>query len=754
MSNELFTQQQSKPLEDSSRSNPPNTGEVRAELTKILNSDPFVRSQRIKRLLEFLVESVLAGHQDHLKETLVGIEVFDREPGYDSKQDPVVRVEMRRLRSKLSEYYLDEGKNDDVLIWLDKGSYQPALSWRAKYLSVPAVLEAASSTPELVIPAVTTVPETSVSPKERQRPGERKGHLPYLLLFIGASALLLAAAVLGVYFATRSKPPRELRVFPLAGNAGLETGPAFSPDSKQVAYSWDGNRRNFDIYVKSLEGGPVRRLTDNAAHDIDPAWSPDGREIAFLRVSEEKIEVVIIPSTSGVERVLGNLVTAVTHWQPEEPENNGAVGPVWSPDGTYLVVAGSKGSVAGLLKISMDGRQESLTSPPSGINDSTPRISTSGASTAFKRVWGAASSDLYVMPSRGGQPRRLTYTSRDIDGLVWLDDRNIIYSSNHAGNFRLWQIPSSGGNPRPVFVEGAQPQWPAISRDGRWMAFVEPAIYASIWRLRLPDPQEQVTQAEPFISSAGQDYSPTYSPDSKKIAFVSDRSGTPQIWISDSDGAGAAQVTNFKGSSLGSPQWSPDSRRLVFDGVLDSQSAIWLIDADGSDLRRLNNSKVREYLPTWSRDGRWVYFSTLRDGRDHLWKQNPDSGQSVELSNESFYDTRESPDRKTLYVQRFQGGIWRLPAEGGAATPIPELAGMKPARYWTLAEDTIYFVRQGEQIHTLESFNLVTRKFQKLAVIPAQLMIGTRGLTVSRRRDSILFVQRDQRRSSIMLQER
>jgi Tol biopolymer transport system component len=125
-----------------------------------------------------------------------------------------------------------------------------------------------------------------------------------------------------------------LRVFPLAGNAGLETSPAISPDGKQVAYSWDGNRKNFDIYVKSIEGGTPHRLTDNAAHDIDPAWSPDGHQIAFLRVFPAKTEVLAVPSVGGVEKLIGAVPRSINRWHPEEPEQNGAGGPVWSPDGS------------------------------------------------------------------------------------------------------------------------------------------------------------------------------------------------------------------------------------------------------------------------------------------------------------------------------------------------------------------------------------------------------------------------------------
>jgi len=531
--------------------------------------------------------------------------------------------------------------------------------------------------------------------------------------------------------------------------------PSFSPDNKQVAYAWDGNRRNFDIYIKPLAGAAPRRLTDNAAHDIDPAWSPDGSQIALLRVSPDKTEVLILPSTGGVEKVIANLAASPSRWHPEEPENNGAAGPVWSPNGSYLLVAASFGNdpLIRILKIYLDGKEEALTTPGAGAIDTTPRISPSGDFIAFTRNWSADSFDLYVMSSRGGNPVRLTSDRSYIQGLAWLDDHNLTYSSNRVGNLRLWQISRSGGDSSPVSVGGAQPQWPAVSRDGRQLAFVEPVSEASIWRLPL-NRKEPSSEAEPFISSAGQDHSPAYSSDGKKLAFVSDRSGTSQIWTADSDGSNQTQLTNFKTSSLGSPKWSANGRRIVFDGATTGQPAIWLIDADGNNLHRLNSSTEGQYLPSWSRDGHWVYFCSIGNTDSGLWKQDPDSGQAMELTKQTFFDAVESSDGRTLYVQRPRGGTWQLPSTGGIPQPVPELAAIDSGRYWTMLGDTIYFVRQDKRPHQLESFNLASRKFQKLATIAAPLLVGTPGLSISPKDDSILFVQRDHRRSSIMLQER
>jgi hypothetical protein len=99
---------------------------VQLQLERILVSKLFTTSGRMSRFLKFAVEESLEGRAGDLKETVLGVEVFDRETSYDSRADPVVRVEARRLRNKLREYYEGEGAEDTVIIELPKGGYAPA----------------------------------------------------------------------------------------------------------------------------------------------------------------------------------------------------------------------------------------------------------------------------------------------------------------------------------------------------------------------------------------------------------------------------------------------------------------------------------------------------------------------------------------------------------------------------------------------------------------------------------------------------
>src|ERR1700681_1845491 len=104
--------------------------EIRAQLDLILRSRAFIQSHRIRRFLQFVVEESLLGQPHRLKEYLIGLEVFDRREAFDPRVDSIVRVEARRLRNKLEEYYRTEGREDSVRIVLRKGSYVPIFEYR------------------------------------------------------------------------------------------------------------------------------------------------------------------------------------------------------------------------------------------------------------------------------------------------------------------------------------------------------------------------------------------------------------------------------------------------------------------------------------------------------------------------------------------------------------------------------------------------------------------------------------------------
>ncbi|MEA2721576.1 MAG: hypothetical protein QOJ39_3440 [Candidatus Eremiobacteraeota bacterium] len=131
---------------------------VRDHLERIVADDLFSGAARLCRFLRFTVESKISGREDQIKEFVIGREVFDRKDGYDPRLDPIVRVEARRLRAKLAEYYAGPGRTEPLRLEYPRGSYipivarptavvadaQPAHRRSMKWLAIPGAIVVAA----------------------------------------------------------------------------------------------------------------------------------------------------------------------------------------------------------------------------------------------------------------------------------------------------------------------------------------------------------------------------------------------------------------------------------------------------------------------------------------------------------------------------------------------------------------------------------------------------------------------------------
>jgi TolB-like protein len=109
----------------------PPPDEIRLQLDRLLASDGFANADRMSGFLRYIVERALTGESDQLKEYVIGVAVFGRDEQYDPRLDSIVRVEARRLRTKLDEYYAGSGRHDPIVIGMRRGAYVPDFVKRA-----------------------------------------------------------------------------------------------------------------------------------------------------------------------------------------------------------------------------------------------------------------------------------------------------------------------------------------------------------------------------------------------------------------------------------------------------------------------------------------------------------------------------------------------------------------------------------------------------------------------------------------------
>src|SRR5439155_12355604 len=127
---------------------------------------------------------------------------------------------------------------------------------------------------------------------------------------------------------------------------------------------------------------------------------------------------------------------------------------------------------------------------------------------------------------------------------------------------------------------------PAVSRSGDWLAYQRETRSLTVWQMDLPvhgKPESRVLV--PLTSQTDQGPAPQFSPDGKTLAFMSDRSGTMEIWVSNRNGKKARQVTAV--GNAGTPRWSPDSKAIVFDASGKNGAGIYTVLLDGGAAPRL-----------------------------------------------------------------------------------------------------------------------------------------------------------------------
>ena len=383
---------------------------------------------------------------------------------------------------------------------------------------------------------------------------------------------------------------------------------------------------------------------------------------------------------------------------------------------------------------------------------------------------GAPQGNVHVLGLAGdgdpeGEPRRLTFGDLGARGLAWdADSRSIVFSlapARFGGGARgLWQVSVAGGEPERLALAADNPTSPSISRRGNRLVYEQSQSDTNIWRVpglgsEPESSAEGQRSATRFIASTRWDHAPHFSPDGSKIVFQSDRSGSPEIWVSDADGLNPVQVTSFEDRWPGSPRWSPDGRWIVFDLTGEvATTHVHVVSAEGGAPRQLTSGPYREVRASCSRDGRWIYFGSNRSGDWQVWKVPFEGGEPWQVTRGGGREAMESPDGAFLYYakQSPTRGIWRVPVNGGEEERVFDQGRQVE---WEITEGGIYFLNQdAKPAPGIECFRFAAKRVERVATLAEDTLFqGFRQISVSADGRWVLYGRADNLQSDIMLVE-
>ena len=689
---------------------------VQAQLKKILISQTFAHSERLRRFLRYCVEQAIQGHPENLREYAIGMEVFDRRVDYQPSSDPIVRVEARRLRSKLKDYYLIEGQQDSLIIDVPKGSYLPSFQPRQE----------------------RTAPRTRV-----------------LIGSVAATAAIFG----GVWWIARQEAPApRLTLSRLTSDSGLTTDAAISTDGALIAYASDrGGKGDLDIWVAQVAGGEAIQLTRDPADDRAPSFSPDGTTLLF-RSERAPPGVYSVPALGGEAKLIvrdgedprfSPDAKWIAYWVGSGggdflppagkiyaiPARGGAARqlcagfssaafPVWSPDGSQLLFEGTRDPPT---KPDRDFDWWTVS-----INDDTatrtgafdvlakrrlrlPQRRRGAAWAGGKLVFAASSGDstsLWELPLRGKAPQRLTLGASSEIGPSIASNGTIAFSSL-AETVDVWSLRINADRGEMaswmerVTEAAAHSVFPSASSDGSRVVYLSSKAQGNgIWIKNLQ------TRQELALGHPNARY-PRISRDGTRVAFLEGRTlfampssggeatavcgecgrpwdwspdGTRILYVEPGSPSAVGELTLASGAKrillrhdrddLANPQFSPDGRSIGFHAIRGPAQrqifisaypagANWVAVTDGGGLDR---------NCAWSPDGSVLYYISERDGFRCIWAQRLE-GPSKKAAGEAFAVAHFHSARRSLFGLGDVGAIGLAAVPGKLIFSLSEVSG-------------------------------------------------------------------------------
>jgi len=435
--------------------------------------------------------------------------------------------------------------------------------------------------------------------------------------------------------------------------------PGFSPDGKQFATIRNLFGYEHALMIANTDGSgepsvlTTIKLPDYFADETAPSWSPDGKLIACAMKTKTRQETATVVGVSVENGKLTRLTS----------EDWGDISRVlWLEDGSGLIFNAPMGvNVTGtqIWFLSYpEGKSRRITNDPNGYGGSSLGVTADSGTIATIQV--RESSRVWVMAPNEDESRAKPVTpggrTDGVDGLSWMPDGRIVYSTRAGDNSDLWMVNADGAGRRQLTADAYWEYDAVASPDGRYIVFMsERTGNLNMWRI-----DADGNNPKQLTEGSAVDGHLTFSPDGQWVVF--NRAGDkPTIWKVGINGGVPVQLTD---QSAAYPVVSPDGKLIAYGGVEKQpgnqpRQRLYIIPFDGgSPVKAIDlqsSIRISRGGLQWTADGRAICFVASRTGLPNLWAQPIEGGPAKQLTNfKSDYISRYalSRDGKQIAVSR------------------------------------------------------------------------------------------------------
>jgi Tol biopolymer transport system component len=609
-------------------------------------------------------------------------------------------------------------------------------------LLVPDVIRARAASGHDDPPAAAAVDEETSPESHRSDDAARTSQrIRARAPTVAAVTALMAVVSLGTWSITRMWSGRESQrdphLIPITSERGEAIGPRLSPDGTRVAYAWsDSTQSGTNIFVQMIDG--THRLQVTSGSGRSPAWSPDGSKLAFVTSDGGGAAITEVPSLGGSPRALVRVPIAPI------------LGIDWSPDGRHVAFSSHDApfSIFRINLLSTDSLTVyALTSGGAAtVGDAFPTFSPDGRSIAFARFATETSADVYVVHVDTRAEQRLTFDEQNITALAFVPNgQSIVFASDRDGGSAVWQVAAGGGRPERVLGSDRKITGLTYARTPSALVVTAAEHEQHLWSL----PLTSAARATVLLESTRIDGAPSFAPDDRRVAFISDRSGASELWMASTAGDSAVQLTHA-GGFAGTPSWSPDGARIVVARRTASSTELWIVDVSRRTAERMPTAVRIPIAPAWSHDGRSILAASNQSGAWDLWRLSLDGAAPVRMTEHGGVRGVESADgRSLLFTKPAAAGLWARDLTKGTERLLITSVLAGDWTNWAVGRRGVYFVdRDSTGRQRIVGVDFATGH-TRVILSPVRVPMGTGGIAVSNDEQRLIFGQVDRREGNL-----
>jgi len=526
--------------------------------------------------------------------------------------------------------------------------------------------------------------------------------------------VLLLTAFIGFIFVLQNGIDQKLfsEITNVTTEPGREVLASPSPNGQLLAFKWIRQGFSDDLFIKNINQPrqPFRQVTFDEASETRPVWSKDGKFLYFFKMDRQAIrcELVKLNLLSGKQTNLASC--------PYRDLTQIDI----SPNGQFLAYRGQRDASGGtgiyLLNILEEqGIPQKLTCIPScNYQDRDIAFSPDGSRIAISRRVDKIHEDIVVLDIESKRETQITDNFKDMNGLTWHPNgKQIVFAAQQADQREGFVVDIDELQVKSLGVRGFS--FPHFSKQGV-LYYHERIEKYQISSVDLSD--STVRGIQPLVLSSYSHKNPDYSDVTDQLVYVSNESGSYELWVANRDGSNRQQLTDIK-TEISYPAWSHDGRSIAFitpkfEGFGDQLN---IIDINSGKIRPIKSKFSSLGRPSWSFDDQHVLSAVYLPDKTNIFAFDRSSEEAKQVTKANGRYAQAFKPEKIVYT-KYDGSLWVKLADSDGENLFLDRNNFGVKYVWDITDRGIFFYHREKQKHQIRFFDFESKAFLALFDLP------------------------------------